>query len=53
MIMVDVTKIQCALHDRAIIFDHRLTVRELAEKSDTISYELLSALSPRIKRVFN
>ena len=53
MIMVDVTKIQCALHDNAIVFDHRFTVRELAEKSGTISYELLSALSPRIKRVFS
>ena len=52
MIMVDVTKIDCELHDTAMLFDAMHTALELAEKGGTISYELLTALSPRIQRVF-
>lgn len=53
MLMVDVTGINCALHDTAIVFDSIYTANKFAEKGGTISYELLSALSPRIKRIFH
>lgn len=52
MIMVDVTSIECALHDTAIIFDGDNKANHFAEEGGTISYELLSALSPRIKQIF-
>ena len=51
MIMVDVSKIDCALHQTAVVFDAEHTAHQLAQNAGTISYELLTALSPRIKRV--
>ena len=50
MIMIDVTNINCELHQQAIIFDAEHTATLLAKSAGTISYELLTALSPRIKR---
>ena len=50
MIMIDVTNINCELHQQAIIFDAEHTATLLAKRAGTISYELLTALSPRIKR---
>ena len=50
MIMVDVTNIGCELHQKAILFDTDHTADYLAKNAGTISYELLTALSPRIKR---
>ena len=51
MIMVDVTKINCKEGDEVIIFDHQSMILEMADLSETIPYETLTALSPRIKRV--
>lgn len=50
MIMVDVTNINCELHQKAILFDTEHTANHFAKNAGTISYELLTALSPRIKR---
>lgn len=50
MIMVDVSKINCLLQDNAIVFDMQHKANQLAENAGTISYELLTALSSRIKR---
>lgn len=50
MIMVDITSINCKEGDQVIVFDHQSTVNDLAHKANTISYELLTALSQRIKR---
>ncbi len=51
MIMVDVTNIDCKEGDQAIIFDAKHTAEHLAENVNSISYELLTAVSQRIKRV--
>ena len=51
MIMVDVTKINCKEGDKVIIFNNQQMILEMAEKSETISYEILTGLSTRIKRV--
>ncbi len=51
MIMVDVTEIDCRYGDLAIIFDADHGAQSLAEAAGTISYELLTGLSKRIKRV--
>ena len=50
MIMVNITGIDCNEGDEVIIFDKQQTVEELAKNSDTISYELLTAISQRIPR---
>jgi len=52
MIMVDVTAIDCAEGDEVILFDHNDSAAHVAENAGTISYELLTAISPRVKRVF-
>lgn len=53
MIMVDVTNINCKEGDEVIIFDSKHTAETLAENINSISYELLTAVSQRIKRTFN
>jgi len=50
MIMVDVTNIDCKEGDEAIIFDGKFTAETLAEAANTISYELISNISQRVKR---
>jgi alanine racemase len=52
MIMVDITDINCKEGDEVIIFDKAHTAENLAEHAGTISYELITAVSRRIKRVF-
>ena len=52
MIMVDVTEISCQEGDEVVIFDERHTSEVLAEAAQTISYELITSLSHRIKRVY-
>jgi alanine racemase len=50
MIMVDVSNVSCEEGDEVVVFDSINTAQKLAEKANTISYELLTALSTRIKR---
>jgi len=50
MIMVNISDIDCNEGDEVIIFDKQKTVEELARNADTIPYELLTAISQRIKR---
>lgn len=57
MCMVDVTDIEDAeVGDIVTIFgrdgDSFIHIDELAEKADTISYELLCAVSPRVPRIY-
>jgi alanine racemase len=50
MIMVNISDIDCKEGDEVIIFDQQQTVEELAKNADTISYELLTAISQRVRR---
>ena len=50
MIMVDISHIPCKEGDQVVVFNHQDTVNDLAKNANTISYELLTALSQRIKR---
>lgn len=52
MIMVDVTAIDCEEGDEVIVFDNTYTAEALASSASTISYEILTAISQRIKRTF-
>ena len=50
--MVDVTDIPANEGDTAIIFGEKLPVIALAESIGTIPYEILTSVSPRVKRVY-
>jgi len=52
MLMVDVTEIECAEGDAVIVFGESPTVMEMAQKTQTIPYEILTSISQRVKRVF-
>ncbi len=51
MIMVDVTKIDCKEGDEVVIFNHQQHIEYMAHKCETIPYEILTAMSQRIKRL--
>ncbi|WP_339835865.1 alanine racemase [uncultured Maribacter sp.] len=50
MIMIDVTGIECSEGDEVIIFGKELPASDFAQTANTISYELITGLSQRIKR---
>lgn len=52
MIMVNVTDIECKEGDEVIVFDASHKASILAEGASTISYEILTAISQRVKRDF-
>lgn len=52
MIMIDVTDIECQEGDEVIIFGNNPTAHSFASSANTISYELLTGISQRVKRVF-
>lgn len=50
--MIDVTGIDCKEGDTVEIFSPRTGVEHLAEVLGTIPYEILTSVSPRVKRVY-
>lgn len=50
--MVDVTDIKVKEGDSVILFGEGLSVIEMAESIGTIPYEILTAVSPRVKRIY-
>ena len=53
MTMIDVTKIPEAQEgDTVIIFDEQKSITELAKQLGTISYEVFTNISSRVKRVY-
>ena len=52
MCMLDITNCQAREGDEVIIFGNGLSVAELAAKTDTIPYEILSVISQRVKRIY-
>ncbi len=51
MIMVDISKIECREGDEVEVFGKNASAEALAQAGGTISYELLTGISQRIKRV--
>jgi len=51
MIMVDITNIDCKETDEVIIFNSQEMINEMAINSETIPYEILTAISQRVKRL--
>jgi alanine racemase len=53
MCMIDISGLQDIEEgDSVIVFGEKLSITELAKKIGTIPYELLTNVSPRVKRVF-
>ncbi len=50
MLMADITNINCNVGDEVVVFDTQETVEFLAKQANTISYELLTAISQRVQR---
>ncbi|MGV6844569.1 MAG: alanine racemase [Lutibacter sp.] len=51
MIMVDVSNINCKEFDQVIVYKNQEHIEDLAKRSETISYEILTAISQRVIRV--
>jgi alanine racemase len=52
MLMVDASGIDCNEGDAVVVFGESPTVNYIAEKLNTIPYEILTSISQRVKRVF-
>ncbi|MCH5230624.1 MAG: bifunctional UDP-N-acetylmuramoyl-tripeptide:D-alanyl-D-alanine ligase/alanine racemase [Muribaculaceae bacterium] len=50
--MIDVTGIECKEGDSVEIFGENVSLQSLADTLDTIPYELLTSVSPRVKRIY-
>jgi len=51
MIMVNITNIKCKEGDEVIVFGQNPTATEFSTTANTISYEIITAISQRIKRI--
>ena len=51
--MVNITSINCKEGDEVMIFDSQEMVTDLANNINSISYEILTSISQRVKRVVN
>jgi Alr-MurF fusion protein len=52
MCMVDVTSIDTNEGDEVIVFGNGLPIEDFAKNMETIPYEALTGISPRVKRVY-
>ncbi len=50
--MIDVTDAVCEVGDRVEIFGDTITPQMLADTLTTIPYEILTSISPRVKRIY-
>ena len=50
--MIDVSEAQCQVGDIVEIFGEHIPVEALAKARNTIPYEILTSISPRVKRVY-
>jgi Alr-MurF fusion protein len=51
MCMVDVTDVPCSVGEAAVLFGPGHPVQDLAKAAGTIPYEVLTGISPRVKRI--
>ncbi len=51
IIMVDVTDIPCEENDEVIIYKDQHHIEDLAKRANTISYEILTMIGQRVRRV--
>lgn len=51
-VMIDITDTDCKVGDIVEIFGNHIPVEELSDARGTIPYEILTSVSPRVKRVY-
>ncbi len=52
MTMIDITECNAKVGDQVEIFGDHISIKELADKTNTIPYEILTNVSQRVKRVY-
>lgn len=52
LMMIDVTDMDVNVGDKVVIFDDQHSIANIANKLGTIPYEVLSGISPRVRRVY-
>ena len=52
MTMLNITGINCKEGDKVIVFGEQLPVQQLAHWCNTISYEIMTGVSQRVKRIY-
>jgi alanine racemase len=52
LIMVDVTGLPTQVNERVELFGQNIRVQDIAQQINTISYEILTSIPPRVKRVY-
>ncbi|MCK7541857.1 MAG: alanine racemase [Marinilabiliales bacterium] len=52
MCMADVTGMNVRAGDEAEVFGNNITIEEIAELCNTIPYEILTSIPPRVKRIY-
>ncbi len=50
--MIDITGLDVKEGDKVVIFGEEPTIFELADKLGTITYEILTSVAARVKRVY-
>jgi alanine racemase len=50
--MADITGVDAEEGDEAIVFGEGITISDLASRLQTIPYEILTSVSPRVKRIY-
>jgi alanine racemase len=51
MIMVDITHIDCNEGDEVVLFDTQKMIQHISDVSETIVYETLTGISPRVLKI--
>jgi alanine racemase len=52
MCMADITGLDADVGDEAEVFGENISIEEIAEKCQTIPYEILTSIPGRVKRIF-
>jgi alanine racemase len=50
--MIDVTDVECSVGDEVEIFGENMPIERLSDVLGTIPYEVLTSVSPRVKRIY-
>ena len=50
--MIDVTGLNAKEGDEVVIFSNNQRIDDMAKLLDTIPYEVLTSISPRVRRVY-
>ena len=52
LFIADVTDVECAVGDKVEIFGEHISAQDVADRLQTIPYEVLTSVSSRVKRIY-